>query len=165
MAHLSAPQGAPVIVLLGPVGVGKSLLATALAGLQLENSIFRVGDAAHAVTLEATSHRSRWFGRQTEEEFILLDPPGVGDGDCDAARLANVVRIIREWGYVARLYFFQTFSIFQPYFAKNYVLLNFFPCFTGHKSTNACIGQCFPGGPELGAATHWKRTSEPASLV
>ena len=137
MAHLSAPQGAPVIVLLGPVGVGKSLLATALAGLQLENSIFRVGDAAHAVTLEATSHRARWFGRQTEEEFILLDPPGVGDGDCDAARLANVVRIIRDFGYVARLYFSKHFpfsNLFLPYCKFCSI---FFDVSDG-TSTNAC---------------------------
>lgn len=127
MAHLSAPQGAPVIVLLGPVGVGKSLLATALAGLQLENSIFRVGDAAHAVTLEATSHRARWFGRQTEEEFILLDPPGVGDGDCDASRLANVVRIIRDFGYVARLYFSKRFPFSN--FTVHICLLFFFSMF------------------------------------
>lgn len=163
MAHLSAPQGAPVIVLLGPVGVGKSLLATALAGLQLENSIFRVGDAAHAVTLEATSHRARWFGRPTEQEFILLDPPGVGDGDCDAARIANVVRIIRDFGYVARLYFFQTFSIFQPYCAHTMFAV-FFSMFQMAQAPMP-VGECLPGGPELRATTNWKRTSEPPSLV
>ena len=89
-----------MIVLLGPVGVGKSLLASALAGLQQTNPIFQVGDSAQAVTLEATCHRARWFGRSAEEELVLLDPPGVGDGDYDAARLANVVRIIRDFRYV-----------------------------------------------------------------
>ena len=87
--HPSPPQGVPVVVLLGPVGVGKSLLASALAGLQLQNPIFQVGDSARAVTLEATCHRARWFGRAAEEELVLLDPPGVGDGDMDASRLGG----------------------------------------------------------------------------
>lgn len=47
-----------MIVLLGPVGVGKSLLATALAGLK-PNAVFAVGDSAQAVTLEAVVHRCR----------------------------------------------------------------------------------------------------------
>ncbi|CAJ1417443.1 unnamed protein product, partial [Effrenium voratum] len=97
----SSQKGAPVIVLLGPVGVGKSLLATALAGLQQSNEVFKVGDSAQAVTLEATCHRTRWFGRSSEEELILVDPPGVGDGDADAARLAQVVRVLRDFGYVS----------------------------------------------------------------
>ncbi|CAK9029514.1 AIG1 family protein [Durusdinium trenchii] len=93
--------GAPVVVLLGPVGVGKSLLATALAGLPPSNRIFKVGDSAQAVTLEAVCHRCRWFGRASEEELVLVDPPGVGDGEKDTTRLAQVVRLLRDLGSVS----------------------------------------------------------------
>ena len=99
-AQLGPLQGAPVVVLLGGVGVGKSLLATALAGLRQTNQVFKVGDSAEAVTLQATCHRSRWFGRASEEEVVLVDPPGVGDGEQDATRLAQVVRMLRDFGYV-----------------------------------------------------------------
>lgn len=96
----SSTPSAPRMVLLGPLGAGKSQLCAALAGLG-PDGVFQVGDSTDPITTKTTCHSAQWFGSDEEEEFMAIDTPGVGEGDGrDPANIARVACKLRELGYI-----------------------------------------------------------------
>mmetsp|Transcript_153966 Transcript_153966/g.493624 ORF Transcript_153966/g.493624 Transcript_153966/m.493624 type:complete len:1296 (-) Transcript_153966:324-4211(-) len=103
----------PHVVMVGPLGVGKSQLCSALAGLPANNNIFAIGDSTEAVTTTTTCHKAQWFGLSKEEEFLEIDTRGVGEGEArDPANIAALVHELRELGHVS--VFVLVFNSEQP---------------------------------------------------
>jgi len=72
----------PVVVVIGETGVGKSLLASKIGGLQAENTIFKVSAELSSETNTTNVFFTNWFGKEgVEDEVIVVDTPGLNDSE------------------------------------------------------------------------------------
>lgn len=91
----------PVVAIIGETGAGKSLLASKLAGLEHDNSIFRVDDTPKSVTETTDMYLTRWLGNESEEEIVVVDTPGLLDSEGrDAEHAADMLIKLAQLGWV-----------------------------------------------------------------
>ena len=69
----------PVILLLGPSGVGKSSLANTLLGASSDRPIFPVGHGSRSLTKKVQVETGKWLGEPDGPQLTLIDTPGTGN--------------------------------------------------------------------------------------
>ncbi|CAK9092774.1 AIG1 family protein [Durusdinium trenchii] len=91
----------PVVAVLGETGVGKSLLASRLAGLKEENSVFRVDKTLKSVTSTTDMYLTHWLGQEGGGEVVIVDTPGLSDSQGrDDANVADMLTKLGDLGGV-----------------------------------------------------------------
>ncbi|GBG30355.1 AIG1 family protein [Hondaea fermentalgiana] len=91
----------PVTAVIGETGVGKSLLASKLAGLDRENSVFRVDDTPESVTVVTDMYLTHWLGKDEDQEIVLVDTPGLLDSEGrDAEHATEMLAKLAQLGWV-----------------------------------------------------------------
>ncbi|GBG33649.1 AIG1 family protein [Hondaea fermentalgiana] len=92
----------PVVAVLGETGVGKSLLCSQLAGLDPDNTIFRVDATAKSVTSTTDMYLTHWLGQEEEgNEVIVIDTPGLSDSQHrDDANVSDMLGKLADLGGV-----------------------------------------------------------------
>jgi predicted GTPase len=89
------------IVFVGATGCGKSSLCTSLTGHKKKGSPFKIGNRPSSETSECNVGTFRWFGETTEEEFIIIDTPGLDDElGRDDVFINQIIDCMRELEYV-----------------------------------------------------------------
>jgi GTPase SAR1 family protein len=89
------------IVFVGATGCGKSSLCTALTGHKKKGSPFKIGNRPSSETSECNAGTFRWFGEAEEEEFIIIDTPGLDDElGRDDDFINKIIDCMREVEYV-----------------------------------------------------------------
>ena len=64
------------LVMIGSTGTGKSASCNSLCG---SPDLYPASANASSMTYVTKALRVKWFGRHGEEEFLLIDTPGLGD--------------------------------------------------------------------------------------
>ncbi|GBG33642.1 AIG1 family protein [Hondaea fermentalgiana] len=92
----------PIVAVLGETGVGKSLLCSQLAGLDPNNTIFRVDATAKSVTSTTDMYLTHWLGQKEEgNEVIVIDTPGLSDSQHrDDANVSDMLGKLADLGGV-----------------------------------------------------------------
>lgn len=81
------------IVLLGHTGSGKSETCNSLAGHQ---GLFKSSPDSESCTQETTVQKVKWFGREDENDLVIVDTPGMGDSQGgDSAHIAEMVDALK----------------------------------------------------------------------
>lgn len=89
------------IVFVGATGCGKSSLCTALTGHKKKDSPFKIGNRPSSETSECNVGTFRWFGEPDEEEFIIIDTPGLDDElGRDETFINQIIDCMRQLEYV-----------------------------------------------------------------
>ncbi len=68
----------PRLVMIGATGTGKSKTCNSLCG---SSDKYPVSAKATSMTFKTTVLPVKWFGRDDEETFNLVDTPGLGDSE------------------------------------------------------------------------------------
>lgn len=89
------------VVFVGATGCGKSSLCTALTGHKKLNSPFKIGNHPSSETTECKAEIFKWFGEDDEEEFMIIDTPGLDDEKGrDDLFINDIIDCMRRLEYV-----------------------------------------------------------------
>ena len=97
----------PRILILGPMGVGKSSLANVLVGRDrnfngtgFEHGCFKVfglGSSASPMTKKACYDQESWLGNNSNPFFTIIDSPGFGTNPVDEEkRIDQLIRLLKD---------------------------------------------------------------------
>lgn len=89
------------VVFVGATGCGKSSLCTALTGHKKKGSPFKIGNRPSSETSECKVEIFKWFGEEDEEEFMIIDTPGLDDElGRDDVFINDIIDCMRRLEYV-----------------------------------------------------------------
>ena len=97
----------PRILILGPMGVGKSSLANVLVGRDRNFNgsgfdhgcfkVFGLGSSASPMTKKACYDQESWLGNNSNPFFTIIDSPGFGTNPVDEEkRIDQLIRLLKD---------------------------------------------------------------------